>query len=103
MWTADALRERAEHAPIARFGTVDEIAHAALFLASPESEFINGVTLSVDGGAVAAGSYMVERYRRRKAAAAGSPPARAPGPISIDNDKRTFVYPIGALARWIGV
>ena len=73
VWTADALRERAEHAPIARFGTVDEIAHAALFLASPESGFVNGVTLSVDGGAVAAGSYMVERYRRRKAAVARSP------------------------------
>jgi 3-oxoacyl-[acyl-carrier protein] reductase len=68
-WTADALRERAEHAPISRFGTVDEIAHAALFLASPESGFINGATLSVDSGAAAAGSYMVEKYRRRKAVA----------------------------------
>jgi NAD(P)-dependent dehydrogenase (short-subunit alcohol dehydrogenase family) len=45
-----------------------EIARAALFLASPDSGFITGVTLSVDGGAVAAGAYMVEKYRRRKAA-----------------------------------
>jgi 3-oxoacyl-[acyl-carrier protein] reductase len=68
-WSADALRERPQHGAIARFGTVDEIAHAALFLASPESSFITGITLSVDGGAVAAGAYMVEKYRRRKAAA----------------------------------
>jgi hypothetical protein len=36
-------------------------------------------------------------------AAAGSPPVRAPGAITIDNDKRTFVYPIGVLARWLGI
>jgi 3-oxoacyl-[acyl-carrier protein] reductase len=69
-WSAEALRERPQHGAIARFGTVDEIAHAALFLASPDSGFITGITLAVDGGAVAAGAYMVEKYRRRKAAAA---------------------------------
>jgi len=37
-------------------------------LAAPESGFITGITVSVDGGAVAAGAYMVEKYRRRKAA-----------------------------------
>jgi NAD(P)-dependent dehydrogenase (short-subunit alcohol dehydrogenase family) len=70
-WTAEALRERPQHGAIARFGTVGEIAEAALFFASPSSGFITGVTLSVDGGAVAAGAYMVEKYRRRKAAGAG--------------------------------
>jgi 3-oxoacyl-[acyl-carrier protein] reductase len=69
-WSAEALRERPQHGAIARFGTVDEIAHTALFLAAPESGFITGITISVDGGAVAAGAYMVEKYRRRKAAAA---------------------------------
>ena len=72
-WPPDALRERAEHAPIARFGTVEEIAHVALFLASPESGFINGQVLSVDGGASAAGSYMVEKYRRRRASREQAP------------------------------
>jgi NAD(P)-dependent dehydrogenase (short-subunit alcohol dehydrogenase family) len=68
VWSAESLRERPQHGAIARFGTVDEIAHAALFLASRESGFITGVTLPVEGGAVAAGAYMVEKYRRRKAA-----------------------------------
>ena len=36
VWSAEALRERPQHGAIARFGTVDEIAHTALFLASPE-------------------------------------------------------------------
>jgi 3-oxoacyl-[acyl-carrier protein] reductase len=71
-WSAEALRERPQHGAIARFGTVDEIAEAVLFLASPTSGFITGVTLTIDGGAVAAGAYMVEKYRRRKAAEADS-------------------------------
>jgi meso-butanediol dehydrogenase/(S,S)-butanediol dehydrogenase/diacetyl reductase len=43
---------------------------ASFFEITPR-DCITGVTLSVDGGAVAAGAYMVEKYRRRKAAAAG--------------------------------
>lgn len=68
-WPADALRERSQHMPVARLGTVEEIAHTALFLASPDSGFITGTVIAVDGGSVAAGSYMVEKYRRRKAGA----------------------------------
>jgi NAD(P)-dependent dehydrogenase (short-subunit alcohol dehydrogenase family) len=68
VWTAEALRERPQHGEIARFDTVDDIAHAVLFFASPEAGFVTGTTLSVDGGAVAAGAYMVEKYPRRKAA-----------------------------------
>jgi NAD(P)-dependent dehydrogenase (short-subunit alcohol dehydrogenase family) len=58
VWTAEALHERPQHGAIPRFGTVDEIAHTALFLASPDSGFITGVTISVDGGAVSSGAYM---------------------------------------------
>jgi NAD(P)-dependent dehydrogenase (short-subunit alcohol dehydrogenase family) len=73
VWTAEALRERPQHGAIARFGTVEEIAHTALFLASPESGFITGITVPVDGGAAAAGAYMVEKYRRRRAGATQNP------------------------------
>jgi 3-oxoacyl-[acyl-carrier protein] reductase len=36
--------------PVGRWGNVDEIAHAALFLASEEAAYITGQTLNVDGG-----------------------------------------------------
>jgi 3-oxoacyl-[acyl-carrier protein] reductase len=36
--------------PFGRFGTPEEIAHAALFLASPYASWITGQTLCVDGG-----------------------------------------------------
>jgi 3-oxoacyl-[acyl-carrier protein] reductase len=69
-WSKEAYDERANHSPINRFGTVDEIAHVATFLASRESSYISGAVLVIDGGATAGGSYMVEKYRRRKSASA---------------------------------
>jgi 3-oxoacyl-[acyl-carrier protein] reductase len=38
--------------PLGRLGTVDDVAHAVLFLASGEAGFITGQTLIVDGGQV---------------------------------------------------
>jgi len=38
------------HIPLARPASTQEIAHAALFLAAPESSYITGHVLPVDGG-----------------------------------------------------
>lgn len=43
-------KEVAKAIPLGRFGEADELAKAALFLASDDSSFVNGVELSVDGG-----------------------------------------------------
>ncbi len=36
--------------PLGRVGTPEEVAKAVLFLASPDSTFVNGAELFVDGG-----------------------------------------------------
>nr|WP_231116958.1 SDR family oxidoreductase [Paenibacillus polymyxa] len=36
--------------PLKRFGTVEEMGHAAAFLASKEAGFITGQTIIIDGG-----------------------------------------------------
>src|SRR5690606_21237315 len=38
------------HIPLGRPGRPEEVAHAALFLAAPESSYVNGHILTVDGG-----------------------------------------------------
>ena len=38
------------HIPLGRPAQVEEVAHAVLFLVAPESSYINGITLVVDGG-----------------------------------------------------
>ena len=40
----------AQMVPLGRFGTSEEIAKSALFLASDDASYINGVELEVDGG-----------------------------------------------------
>lgn len=39
-----------EHIPLGRFGTVDEIGHLAVFLASPLARYITGTLVVCDGG-----------------------------------------------------
>ena len=50
--------------PVGRFGTPDDIAGVALFLASDLSAFVTGTTVHADGGSLAAGGwYRTERGR----------------------------------------
>ncbi len=46
----DSVQQLLSHIPLGRPGTTEEIAHAALFLSAPESSYINGHILTVDGG-----------------------------------------------------
>ena len=49
---ADLQKQLTERTPLARFGTVEEIANAVAFLASDDAAFITGQVLAVDGGLV---------------------------------------------------
>jgi len=47
---AEFIEMQAQTIPLGRVGTTDEIAKAAVFLASDDSSFVNGVELFADGG-----------------------------------------------------
>jgi glucose 1-dehydrogenase len=51
----DARQRRVERIPMGRFGEPEEVAKAALFLASDDASYITGHTLAVDGGYLAGG------------------------------------------------
>jgi 3-oxoacyl-[acyl-carrier protein] reductase len=53
--SGDARQRRIERIPMGRFGQPEEVARAALFLASDDASYVTGHTLAVDGGYLAGG------------------------------------------------
>ncbi len=54
MAAEELVRKQGEKAALRRIGTSEEVAKVALFLASDDSSFMTGATVSVDGGRLAA-------------------------------------------------
>ena len=52
--TEEKKQRRLVHIPMGRFGQAEEIAKAALYLASDDASFTTGATFTVDGGITAA-------------------------------------------------
>jgi NAD(P)-dependent dehydrogenase (short-subunit alcohol dehydrogenase family) len=46
----DTLKTALAEVPLGRVGTVDEVAHAVLFVASEDASYITGQTIAVNGG-----------------------------------------------------
>src|SRR5260370_1381520 len=46
----ESVQRMLDHVPLGRPGSPEEVAHCALFLAAPESSYINGHVMVVDGG-----------------------------------------------------
>lgn len=72
--------------PQGRFGTVDEVAAAAAFLASPAGSFVTGSTLVADGGFTAAGLAFMPK------------PAHHEAPVVAESTAAHQVAPAAALA-----
>ena len=51
--SAEIQQRAAELLPLKRLGTPDEVARVAAWLLSDEASFVNGATISIDGGKLA--------------------------------------------------
>ena len=49
-WNDEKKKGFAEKIPVRRLGTIEDMSHLMLFLASDESSFINGETVNINGG-----------------------------------------------------
>ena len=49
-WSEDVRREFIARIPLRRLGTADDVASVVVFLAGPESGYITGATIDINGG-----------------------------------------------------
>lgn len=63
LWGPERLAERCKTIPLGRLATGEDVAAAAVFLASPAAACITGQTVIIDGGASAAGLYAHEVFK----------------------------------------
>lgn len=69
---ADAfIASSLESIPFGRAGRPDEISAAVVFLMSPESSYLNGSELTIDGGLIAAGTYWRIRHEAARRSKGG--------------------------------
>ncbi len=64
--------ELASAIPLGRYGTVEDIGQAAVFLASPLASYVTGALLTVDGGTYLPGSGLLAHRVRKAMASAGA-------------------------------
>jgi NAD(P)-dependent dehydrogenase (short-subunit alcohol dehydrogenase family) len=64
LWGPERLKERALGIPMGRLAKPEDVAEMALFLASPGAGYITGQAFFIEGGALAAGLYTHEVYKR---------------------------------------
>jgi len=64
LWGPERLRERSRGIPMNRLATSEDVAEVAVFLASEGAGYITGQTYFIEGGALAAGPYTHEVFKR---------------------------------------
>jgi 3-oxoacyl-[acyl-carrier protein] reductase len=71
LYGTERLAERCRTIPMQRMAEAGEVAALAIYLASPEAQYLTGQVLHLDGGASAAGCFTMEVYKRALASRAG--------------------------------
>ncbi len=64
LWGPERLKERSRGIPLGRIAQPEDVAEMAMFLTSPGADYITGQAFFVDGGAMAAGLYTHEVFKR---------------------------------------